>query len=134
MLLLTVCTRTRATTSCRRRSAHACPPTGGPIHQHQTLRAANGQSCLADTTTPNNVDRAGPARARFTLRLMLETLLRRPQAFKEACSFAVTHLAMSEYMERLERKLDAAIEKLESDGPRKGTVLRNQRKLKGQSR
>jgi len=80
------------------------------------------------------VFRAGSARARFTLRLMLETLLRRPQAFKESCSFAVTHLAMSEYMERLERKLDAAIEKLESDGPRKGTVLRNQRKLKGQSR
>jgi len=66
------------------------------------------------------VFRAGPARARFTLRLMLETLLRRPQAFKEACSFAVTHKAMSEYMERLERKLDAAIEKLEADGPRKG--------------
>jgi hypothetical protein len=37
-------------------------------------------------------------------------------------------------MERLERKLDAAIEKLEADGPIKGTVLRNQRKLKGQSR
>jgi radical SAM superfamily enzyme YgiQ (UPF0313 family) len=67
------------------------------------------------------VFRAGPARARFTLRLMLEALLRRPQAFKEACSFAVTHLAMSEYMERLERKLDAAIEKLEADGLRKGT-------------
>jgi hypothetical protein len=57
---------------------------------------------------------AAPARARFTLRLMLETLLRRPQAFKEACSFAVTHKAMSEYMERLGHKLDAAIEQLES--------------------
>jgi hypothetical protein len=44
---------------------------------------------------------------------MLETLWRRPQAFKEACSFAVTHKAMSEYMEELGRKLDAAIERIE---------------------
>ena len=45
------------------------------------------------------VFRASPARARFTLRLLLETLARRPQAFKEACSFAVTHKALSEYMD-----------------------------------
>jgi len=63
---------------------------------------------------------ARPARARFTLRLMLETLIRRPRAFKEACSFAVTHKAMAEYMERLGRKLDVAIEQLEADGLRKG--------------
>ena len=58
---------------------------------------------------------APAARARFTLRLMLETLWRRPQAFKEACSFAVTHKAMSEYMEELGGKLDAAIERLEAE-------------------
>jgi hypothetical protein len=61
-------------------------------------------------------------RARFTLRLMIETLWRRPQAFKEACSFAVTHKALSEYMEALGRRLDDAIEGLEGEaGPRAAT-------------
>jgi radical SAM superfamily enzyme YgiQ (UPF0313 family) len=62
------------------------------------------------------VFRASPARARFTLRLLFETLARRPQAFKEACSFAVTHKALSEYMDALARNLDVAIEKMQADG------------------
>jgi len=44
---------------------------------------------------------------------MLETLVRRPAAFKEACSFAVTHKAMGEYMEALGARLDRAIRTLE---------------------
>jgi len=59
------------------------------------------------------VFQAGWRRARFTLRLMLETLVRRPAAFKEACSFAVTHKAMGEYMEALGARLDRAIRTLE---------------------
>ncbi len=66
---------------------------------------------------------APAARARFTLRLMLETLWRRPQAFKEACSFAVTHKAMSEYMEELGRKLDDAIARLEAEPPARTSAL-----------
>jgi hypothetical protein len=47
---------------------------------------------------------------------MLGTLLRRPEAFKEACSFAVTHKALSEYMQALARRLDDEIRALEPGG------------------
>ncbi len=60
--------------------------------------------------------RGGPRRAGFTLRLLAETLWRRPAAFKEAVSFAATHLAMGEYMEALGERLDAAIARLEAEG------------------
>lgn len=56
---------------------------------------------------------ADPRRAWFTLRLLGETLLRRPSAFRDAVSFAVVHKALSEYMEALGRHLDRAIAELE---------------------
>jgi radical SAM superfamily enzyme YgiQ (UPF0313 family) len=62
----------------------------------------------------HTVLRATPARARFSLRLMLETLVRRPEAFRDACSFAVVHKAMAEYMEALGQKLDGAIQAIET--------------------
>lgn len=56
---------------------------------------------------------ADPRRAWFTLRLLGETLLRRPSAFRDAVSFAIVHKALSEYMEVLGRHLDRAIAELE---------------------
>src|SRR5690606_21839362 len=50
----------------------------------------------------------------FTLRLLGETLLRRPSAFRDAVSFAIVHKALSEYMEALGRHLDRAIEELDA--------------------
>jgi radical SAM superfamily enzyme YgiQ (UPF0313 family) len=57
--------------------------------------------------------RASPARAWFTLRLMAATLRRRPAAFRDAVSFAITHKALSLYLEELVTSLDAAIADLE---------------------
>jgi radical SAM superfamily enzyme YgiQ (UPF0313 family) len=56
---------------------------------------------------------ADPRRAWFTLRLLGETLLRRPTAFRDAVSFALVHKALSEYMEALGRHLDRAITDLD---------------------
>lgn len=50
----------------------------------------------------------------FTLRLLGETLLRRPSAFRDAVSFAIVHKALSEYMEALGRHLDRAIAELDA--------------------
>ncbi len=58
----------------------------------------------------DTVLRGGPRRALFTLRLLGETLLRRPAAFRDAVSFAVTHKAMHEYMQELVAHLDRALE------------------------
>jgi radical SAM superfamily enzyme YgiQ (UPF0313 family) len=71
----------------------------------------------------HTVFRADRRRRRFSLKLMFETLRRRPQAFKEACSFAVTHKAMSEYMDELGAKLDVAIAALEAEAPPEHAAL-----------
>ena len=65
----------------------------------------------------NTVIRGGPQRARFTLRLLGETLLRRPSVFKEAVSFAIVHCAFHDYMERLGAELDGAIVELSRNAP-----------------
>jgi hypothetical protein len=57
--------------------------------------------------------RASPRRAWFTLRLLGETLMRRPTAFRDAVSFALVHKALSEYMEALGRHLERAIAELD---------------------
>jgi len=59
----------------------------------------------------DTVLRADPRRAIFTLRLLGGTLLRRPAAFRDAVSFAVTHKALYEYMEELVAHLDHALER-----------------------
>jgi radical SAM superfamily enzyme YgiQ (UPF0313 family) len=59
--------------------------------------------------------RGGPRRAWFTLSLLGATLLRRPGAFKEAVSFAISHRAFHGYVAALAARLDAAIAELESD-------------------
>jgi radical SAM superfamily enzyme YgiQ (UPF0313 family) len=57
--------------------------------------------------------RGGPRRAWFTLSLLAETLWKRPSAFKEAVSFAITHKAFQEYMASLCHHLDVAIADIE---------------------
>jgi radical SAM superfamily enzyme YgiQ (UPF0313 family) len=96
----------------RRRTLAFLLEKGSQVNRGLNIR--KGDLRLLARVIVHTVLRARPARAVFTLRLMLETLLRRPQAFKEACSFAVTHKAMAEYMEALGRKLDAAIAELEA--------------------
>ena len=54
-----------------------------------------------------------PDRARFTFGLLGEVLLRRPQAFKEACSFALSYQSLARYVDDLCTDLDRAIEDLE---------------------
>ena len=57
----------------------------------------------------------GPRRALFTLRLLAETLVRRPFAIKEAISFAVVHKAFADYARILGEHLDQAIASLEAE-------------------
>ncbi len=58
--------------------------------------------------------RGGSRRAWFTLRLLGETLLRRPSVFKEAVSFALVHMAFHDYMGRLASDIDASIREIRS--------------------
>ncbi|HEX5068180.1 MAG TPA: B12-binding domain-containing radical SAM protein [Myxococcota bacterium] len=62
--------------------------------------------------------RAGPRTAWFTLSLLGATLLRRPAAFKEAVSFAISHRAFHRYVDALAARLDAAINELEREAQR----------------
>ena len=59
--------------------------------------------------------RAGPRTAWFTLSLLAATLWRRPAAFKEAVSFAISHRAFHGYVRSLAKRLDEAIAELERD-------------------
>lgn len=55
---------------------------------------------------------ASPARAWLTLSLLLETLLRRPRAFRDAVTFALLHKHLYEYMRATSRRLDALLREL----------------------
>jgi radical SAM superfamily enzyme YgiQ (UPF0313 family) len=66
----------------------------------------------------DTVWRAGPRTAWFTLSLLGATLLRRPAAFKEAVSFAISHRAFHRYVSALAGRLDAAIAELEREALR----------------
>jgi radical SAM superfamily enzyme YgiQ (UPF0313 family) len=77
------------------------------------LNVRSGDLRLLGRILRQTVWQADPRRAGFTLRLLGETLLRRPAAFKDAVSFAIVHKALSEYMEALGRHLDRAIADLE---------------------
>jgi radical SAM superfamily enzyme YgiQ (UPF0313 family) len=57
--------------------------------------------------------RASPARAWLTLSLMLETLLRRPRAFRDAVTFALLHKHLYEYMRSTGKRLDALLRELQ---------------------
>lgn len=56
--------------------------------------------------------RASPARAWMTLSLLVETLLRRPRALRDAITFALLHKHLYEYMRATSRRLDALLEEL----------------------
>jgi radical SAM superfamily enzyme YgiQ (UPF0313 family) len=87
---------------------------GGQITRGLNIR--KGDLALLRRILVQTVLRAGPRRAWFTLKLLGETLLRRPSAFKDAVSFAIVHKALSEYMEALGRHLEQAIEQLDQSG------------------
>jgi radical SAM superfamily enzyme YgiQ (UPF0313 family) len=53
--------------------------------------------------------RASPRRAWMTLSLMVETLVRRPRALRDAITFALLHKHLYEYMQETCRRLDALI-------------------------
>lgn len=57
--------------------------------------------------------RASPARAWLTLSLMVETLLRRPRAFRDAVTFALLHKHLYEYMRSTGKRLDALLRELQ---------------------
>jgi radical SAM superfamily enzyme YgiQ (UPF0313 family) len=57
--------------------------------------------------------RASPVRAWLTLSLMLETLLRRPRAFRDAVTFALLHKHLYEYMRSTGKRLDALLRELQ---------------------
>jgi radical SAM superfamily enzyme YgiQ (UPF0313 family) len=59
--------------------------------------------------------RAGPRSAWYNLTLLGATLLRRPAAFKEAVSFAISHRAFHGYVSSIATRLDAAIVELERE-------------------
>jgi radical SAM superfamily enzyme YgiQ (UPF0313 family) len=65
--------------------------------------------------------RGGPRRAWFSLRLLGETLLRRPSVFKEAVSFALVHMAFHGYMHRLTADIEASIREIRSTEATPGT-------------
>jgi radical SAM superfamily enzyme YgiQ (UPF0313 family) len=87
---------------------------GGQITRGLHIR--RGDLRLLGRILRQTVFEAGPRRAWFTLRLLGETLLRRPSAFKDAVSFAIVHKALAEYMEALGRHLDGAIREIERHG------------------
>jgi radical SAM superfamily enzyme YgiQ (UPF0313 family) len=78
------------------------------------LNLRRGDLRLLARILRETVLRASPRRAIFTLRLLGETLLRRPSAFKDAVSFAIVHKALAEYMEALGRHLERALEQIDA--------------------
>ena len=98
------------------------------LHRGSQVKGASGASVNASEgrlflrILRETVLRGGPRRAWFTLSLLGATLLRRPSAFKEAVSFAITHKAFQEYMESLCLHLDFAIAQLERQGAERETL------------
>jgi hypothetical protein len=92
---------------------------GAQINRGLNIR--RGDLRLLARILRQTVVQASPKRAWFTLRLLGETLVRRPSAFKDAVSFAIVHKALSEYMEALGRHLERAIAELEL-APRAGAA------------
>jgi radical SAM superfamily enzyme YgiQ (UPF0313 family) len=80
------------------------------------LNIRSGDLALLGRILRQTILQADPRRAWFTLRLLGETLLRRPSGFKDAVSFAIVHKALAEYMEALGRHLDRAIAELDRGG------------------
>jgi radical SAM superfamily enzyme YgiQ (UPF0313 family) len=105
----------------RRRTLAFVLNRGAQVNRGMNIR--KGDLRLLGRVLWHTVVTGGFARAAFTLRLMLGTLLRRPAAFKEACSFAVTHKALAEYMEALGRKLEDEIRLLEAKPQRASLPL-----------
>jgi radical SAM superfamily enzyme YgiQ (UPF0313 family) len=95
----------------RRRTLAFVLNRGAQVNRGLNIR--RGDLRLLGRVLWHTVVTGGPSRAWFTLRLMLGTLVRRPAAFKEACSFAVAHKALSEYMHALGGQLDEAIAGME---------------------
>jgi radical SAM superfamily enzyme YgiQ (UPF0313 family) len=80
---------------------------GAQVHAGRNIR--RGDLLRLARVLYETLLRGGPRRAAFTLRLLGETLLRRPGVFKEAVSFAIVHKAFHDYMVRLRSDLAASI-------------------------
>jgi radical SAM superfamily enzyme YgiQ (UPF0313 family) len=85
---------------------------GRQIHGGRNIRRADARRFLR--VMRDTLLTGGVARARFTLSLLFGTLVRRPDAFKEAVSFAIVHRAFHEYLSALAEKLDRTIAELEA--------------------
>jgi radical SAM superfamily enzyme YgiQ (UPF0313 family) len=85
---------------------------GGQVHGGRNIR--KGDLRRLARVLDAMLLRGGPRRAWFTLRLLGETLLRRPSVFKEAVSFALVHMAFHDYMRRLSVDIEASIHEIRS--------------------
>ena len=86
---------------------------GAQVNRGRNIR--RGDIARLGRILRETVWRAGPGTAWFTLSLLGATLLRRPAAFKEAVSFAISHRAFHGYVRELAGRLDAAIAELERE-------------------
>jgi radical SAM superfamily enzyme YgiQ (UPF0313 family) len=89
---------------------------GGQVNRGRNIR--RGDMARLGRILRETVWRGGPRSAWFTLSLLFATLLRRPAAFKEAVSFAISHRAFHGYVRSLATRLDAVIAELESEAAR----------------
>ena len=97
----------------RRRTIGFLLRRGPQVHRGRNIRS--GDLALFRRAMRQLLLGDGPRRALFTLRLMAETLLRRPSVIKDAVSFAVVHKAFADYASVLGEHLDRAIETLETE-------------------
>ena len=95
----------------RRRTLAFLLHRGRPTHRGANVRRQDLRRFIR--IIDHTVLRGGPHRAWFTLSLLATVLVRRPSAFKEAVSFALSHLAFFEYIRQLRCQLDRAIADLD---------------------
>jgi hypothetical protein len=79
---------------------------------HSKLMAGNNDVRVAGRLLWSCVVRASPRRAAMTLRLIVETALRRPRALRQALSLVLLHKHLYEYVHDISRQLDELIAEL----------------------
>lgn len=86
---------------------------------HSKLTADHGDLRVGARLLWSCIVRASPRRAAMTLRLLLETALRRPRALRQALSLVLLHKHLYEYVHDISRQLDELIAELSaSQAPR----------------
>jgi hypothetical protein len=79
---------------------------------HTTLMARHSDVRVAARLLWSCVVRASPQRAAMTVRLLLETALRRPRALRQALSLVLLHKHLYEYVHEISHQLDELIAEL----------------------